>query len=152
MGHDLGTPRQASTYGAWERISDSGPWIRLHKAQVSRMSRDSFTEPVRSIKTAIHRLSQLSNLHIGKVFSKSTMSTEKHAENDKAGSEELEVTPGHFDAATNDNDIEKPNPEADYSGAIKKTDPAEIRLVKKLDYRIMPILWAMYFMNYVSPP
>lgn len=38
----------------------------------------------------------------------------------------------------------------DYSGATKKTDPAEIKLVKKLDYRIMPILWAMYFMNYVS--
>lgn len=40
--------------------------------------------------------------------------------------------------------------EADYSGAVKKTDPAEIRLVRKLDYRIMPTLWAMYFLNYVS--
>lgn len=38
----------------------------------------------------------------------------------------------------------------DYSGATKKTDPAEIKLVKKLDYRIMPILWAMYFMNYLD--
>lgn len=38
---------------------------------------------------------------------------------------------------------------ADYSGAVKKTDPEEIKLVRKLDYRIMPILWAMYFMNYV---
>lgn len=38
----------------------------------------------------------------------------------------------------------------DYSGAARKTDPAEIALVKKLDYRIMPTLWAMYFLNYVS--
>ncbi|KAI8691852.1 MFS domain-containing protein [Fusarium sp. Ph1] len=40
--------------------------------------------------------------------------------------------------------------EADYSGAVKKTDPAEIRLVRKLDYRIMPTLWAMYFLNYLD--
>lgn len=39
-------------------------------------------------------------------------------------------------------------PTADYSGATAKTNPDEIALVKKLDYRIMPILWAMYFMNY----
>jgi hypothetical protein len=38
----------------------------------------------------------------------------------------------------------------DYSGAVAKTDPAEIRLVRKLDRRIMPIVWAMYFLNYVS--
>ena len=40
--------------------------------------------------------------------------------------------------------------QGDYSGATAKTDPAEIRLVRKLDFRIMPILWAMYFLNYVS--
>ncbi|EEU48220.1 uncharacterized protein NECHADRAFT_31745 [Fusarium vanettenii 77-13-4] len=40
--------------------------------------------------------------------------------------------------------------EADYSGAVKKTDPAEIRLVRKLDFRIMPTLWAMYFLNYLD--
>lgn len=34
----------------------------------------------------------------------------------------------------------------DYSGAIAKTDPKEIALVKKLDIRIMGILWAMYFL------
>ena len=42
--------------------------------------------------------------------------------------------------------------QGDYSGAIAKTDPVEIRLVRKLDMRIMPILWAMYFLNYVSLP
>lgn len=39
--------------------------------------------------------------------------------------------------------------QGDYSGATAKTDPREIRLVRKLDIRIMPILWAMYFMNFV---
>lgn len=33
--------------------------------------------------------------------------------------------------------------DGDYSGATAKSDPKEIALVKKLDYRIMPILWAM---------
>jgi hypothetical protein len=40
--------------------------------------------------------------------------------------------------------------EGDYSGAVAKTDPVEIALVKKLDMRIMPILWAMYFLNYLD--
>lgn len=32
-------------------------------------------------------------------------------------------------------------PGADYSGAVKKTSPEEIALVRKLDLRIMPTLW-----------
>ena len=40
--------------------------------------------------------------------------------------------------------------QGDYSGATAKIDPAEIKLVRKLDFRIMPILWAMYFLNYVT--
>ncbi|KAH7357405.1 major facilitator superfamily domain-containing protein [Pyrenochaeta sp. MPI-SDFR-AT-0127] len=40
--------------------------------------------------------------------------------------------------------------DADYSGAVKKTSAEEIRLVKKLDRRIMGILWAMYFLNYLD--
>lgn len=40
-------------------------------------------------------------------------------------------------------------PGADYAGATAKTDPLEIALVRKLDLRIMPPLWAMYFLNYV---
>ncbi len=39
----------------------------------------------------------------------------------------------------------------DYSGAAAKTDPVEIALVRKLDRRILPMLCAMYFLNYVSP-
>ncbi|KAL4992197.1 major facilitator superfamily domain-containing protein [Aspergillus falconensis] len=41
-------------------------------------------------------------------------------------------------------------PQADYSGAVTKTDPREIKLVRKLDMRVMPIVWAMYFLNYVD--
>lgn len=37
----------------------------------------------------------------------------------------------------------------DYSGAAAKTDPREIALVRKLDWWIMPILWAMYWLNYL---
>ncbi|KAJ5251624.1 hypothetical protein N7489_002034 [Penicillium chrysogenum] len=40
--------------------------------------------------------------------------------------------------------------QGDYSGATAKIDPAEIKLVRKLDLRIMPILWAMYFLNYID--
>jgi hypothetical protein len=43
-----------------------------------------------------------------------------------------------------------PKAGADYSGAVRKTDAKEIALVRKLDWRIMPILWVMYFLNYVS--
>jgi hypothetical protein len=38
----------------------------------------------------------------------------------------------------------------DYSGAHAKMDPVEIRLVKKLDLWIMPMLWAMYWLNYLD--
>lgn len=38
----------------------------------------------------------------------------------------------------------------DYTGSAAKTDPAEIQLVRKLDWRIMPTLCIMYFLNYVD--
>ncbi|KAH7119003.1 major facilitator superfamily domain-containing protein [Dendryphion nanum] len=38
----------------------------------------------------------------------------------------------------------------DYSGASKKTDPREIALVRKLDLWIMPVLWLMYWLNYLD--
>ncbi len=34
----------------------------------------------------------------------------------------------------------------DYAGAVAKSDPKEFALVRKLDWRIMPMLWAMYFL------
>lgn len=38
----------------------------------------------------------------------------------------------------------------DYSGAHAKTDPLEIRLVRKLDFIILPTLWIMYWFNYLD--
>lgn len=40
----------------------------------------------------------------------------------------------------------------DYSGAHGKTNPKEIALVRKLDLWIMPILWVMYWLNYLVRP
>ncbi|GJD03147.1 major facilitator superfamily transporter [Colletotrichum higginsianum] len=40
----------------------------------------------------------------------------------------------------------------DYSGAAAKTDPEEIRLVRKLDLWIMPTLWVMYWLKYANQP
>ena len=36
--------------------------------------------------------------------------------------------------------------QGDYSGAVAKSDKAEIALVRKLDLRIMPALFCMYFL------
>ncbi|CAG8979848.1 hypothetical protein HYALB_00002620 [Hymenoscyphus albidus] len=44
----------------------------------------------------------------------------------------------------------KTEAKADYSGAREKTDPKEIALVKKLDRWIMPMLWSMYWLNYLD--
>ncbi|KAI1394168.1 putative MFS transporter [Hypoxylon trugodes] len=38
----------------------------------------------------------------------------------------------------------------DRFGAHAKTDPKEIKLVKKLDMYILPILWLMYFFNFLD--
>ncbi|KAF4996851.1 hypothetical protein FDECE_12287 [Fusarium decemcellulare] len=52
-----------------------------------------------------------------------------------------------------DENPEKPVPKVDkvdYSGAHEKTDPKEIALVKKLDRWMMPMLWSMYWLNYLD--
>ncbi|KAJ0148439.1 High-affinity nicotinic acid transporter, partial [Colletotrichum tanaceti] len=53
-----------------------------------------------------------------------------------------------------DENPEKPIPrntgKVDYSGAQEKTDPKEIALVKKLDRWMMPMLWSMYWLNYLD--
>lgn len=35
------------------------------------------------------------------------------------------------------------NANVDYTGSAKKTDPVEIRLVRKIDFIMMPMLWIM---------
>lgn len=46
--------------------------------------------------------------------------------------------------------IEEVKPQVDYSGSHAKTDPAEIKLVRKLDIWILPILWLMYWLNFLD--
>lgn len=51
------------------------------------------------------------------------------------------------DVASSEKDLKtEAPPGADYAGAVAKSDPAEIALVRKLDYRIMPSLFCMYFL------
>lgn len=45
--------------------------------------------------------------------------------------------------------VESEIPSADYSGAREKTDPVEIKLVRKMDMMILPMLAIMYFCNYL---
>lgn len=45
---------------------------------------------------------------------------------------------------------EKDTANRDYAGAAAKSNPAEIKLVRKLDFRILPTLFVMYFLNYVD--
>ncbi|KAH6669622.1 major facilitator superfamily domain-containing protein [Plectosphaerella plurivora] len=47
-------------------------------------------------------------------------------------------------------DVLKPVQVRDYSGAYEKTDPREIALVRKLDWYILPLLWTMYWLNYLD--
>lgn len=71
---------------------------------------------------------------MSQVLDKTTMDA-KHVEDPEMNSKEMGVTLV-----------------GDYSGAVAKSYPREIALVRKLDMRIMPTLWCMYFMNYVSHP
>lgn len=41
-------------------------------------------------------------------------------------------------------------PKFDYSGVAAKTDPKEIALVRKLDFSILPMIWIMYFCNFMD--
>lgn len=71
----------------------------------------------------------------------------KEVDMEKSPSQALEVEMlSNPEKATN----RGPVADADYSGAVAKTDEVEIRLVRKLDYRIMPTLWSMYFLNYLD--
>ncbi|KAJ5019349.1 putative transporter [Colletotrichum sp. SAR 10_99] len=49
-------------------------------------------------------------------------------------------------------DVDKPSQDSkvDEFGAHTKTDPKEIALVKKIDWYILPILWVMYFLNFLD--
>ncbi|KAF4452155.1 tartrate transporter [Fusarium albosuccineum] len=56
----------------------------------------------------------------------------------------------HVNSVLEDEKPTQVDEERDYTGTAKKTDPEEIRLVRKLDLWIMPTLCLMYFLNYVD--
>ena len=97
-----------------------------------------------------------------------TMANNEKSMPSQADKEHIEVSPTSL-KGLNDEVAGEPVQQGDYSGAAEKTDPLEIKLVRKLDYRIMvchrqscnspgttlltycqPILWAMYFLNYLD--
>ncbi|KAM0441316.1 hypothetical protein ACHAPT_000625 [Fusarium lateritium] len=61
-----------------------------------------------------------------------------HDVEEKGQSDHLEKRGSHVSTARDD------------TGARRKTDPAEIRLVRKLDWVILPMLWIMYWFNYLD--
>ncbi|KAL1874749.1 hypothetical protein VTK73DRAFT_226 [Phialemonium thermophilum] len=73
----------------------------------------------------------------------------EHVEVDRQGAIQL-VYSDPEKTADQQSNMKPERPVGDYSGAVAKTDPAEIALVKKLDRRIMPMLCAMYFLNYLD--
>ncbi|TID13414.1 major facilitator superfamily transporter [Venturia nashicola] len=50
----------------------------------------------------------------------------------------------------NEADVSLERPNVDYAGASEKTDPEEIKLVRKMDLIFLPILWMLCFMNYLN--
>ncbi|KAL1612083.1 hypothetical protein SLS60_000306 [Paraconiothyrium brasiliense] len=73
-----------------------------------------------------------------------------HAKEDQGTTKQEKHVPGAVEKQ--DEVLEKPDVEnrGDSTGAVAKTDPEEIRLVRKIDWRLMPTLWIMYFLNYVD--
>ncbi|EON67967.1 hypothetical protein W97_07113 [Coniosporium apollinis CBS 100218] len=65
------------------------------------------------------------------------------------GGAELKATTGCVEEV-DEKQMSKALAGKDYAGAAAKTDPVEIKLVRKLDLRIMPTLCVMYFLNYVD--
>jgi hypothetical protein len=74
--------------------------------------------------------------------SKMTTTTTRNADLEKNSSLQID------DVSSSEKDLKLDTPVdgADYTGAVGKTDPEEIALVRKLDYRIMPSLFCMYFL------
>ncbi|CAI6334312.1 unnamed protein product [Periconia digitata] len=68
------------------------------------------------------------------------------AQNEKGEAETIEKSTSYADEGL------KPvaQGKVDRTGAVAKTDPEEIALVRKIDWRLMPTLCIMYFLNYVD--
>ncbi|KAI1757015.1 MFS transporter-like protein [Xylaria castorea] len=65
-----------------------------------------------------------------------------------AESKKDEVVLEHYD--DNRDDLKKDIEQPDRFGSYAKIDPKEIALVRKLDTYMMPVLWLMYFLNFLD--
>ncbi|KAK2016139.1 major facilitator superfamily transporter [Colletotrichum eremochloae] len=73
------------------------------------------------------------------------------ARNDPVGADKVkDAEPQIFEDENPEKPIPRNTSKVDYSGAQEKTDPKEIALVRKLDKWIMPMLWSMYWLNYLD--
>ncbi|KFA71108.1 hypothetical protein S40288_04492 [Stachybotrys chartarum IBT 40288] len=71
---------------------------------------------------------------------------------DATTSDDHDATQSHFKEVQSEKEVATPSAAHvnDHLGATSKRDPAEVKLVRKLDRMIMPIIWAMYFLNYLD--
>jgi len=58
---------------------------------------------------------------------------------DNKGAFDEKLAPVQTNASYDEERLKQPAERPDYSGAAEKTDPVEIKLVKKLDWYIMPM-------------
>ena len=58
---------------------------------------------------------------------------------DNKGACDGKLVPVQTNASYDEETLKQPTERLDYSGAAEKTDPVEIKLVKKLDWYIMPM-------------
>ncbi|KAI9035866.1 putative MFS transporter [Aspergillus affinis] len=56
----------------------------------------------------------------------------------------------HIEHVEQNDEPLKSTTQYDRFGSAKKTDPKEIALVRKIDIYMMPILWLMYFLNFLD--
>lgn len=76
------------------------------------------------------------------------MATSIDLEKQKTHNQHIEKLPQLERVDNLSQDSEKPV-STDYAGAHAKTDPEEIKLVRKLDTWITPTLFSMFFLNYL---
>ncbi|KAJ6079708.1 hypothetical protein N7467_009461 [Penicillium canescens] len=63
---------------------------------------------------------------------------------------DVEKNDSHVEHLDHIGDGLKTSPQYDRFGSAVKSDPKEIALVKKIDIHMMPILWLMYFLNFLD--
>ena len=64
--------------------------------------------------------------------------------------DEKAIETAHSETYAEELKVEQVQPTLDYAGSHAKVDPAEIKLVRKLDLFILPIAWTMYWFNFLD--